>query len=138
MGSNTTSLIMSSAVILLLTSVIVEASVMFEKCVARYIPGMCCASVAAMGTLANTILNKLGRTNEGSPNTRFARAVSKFRTDLGRIGSALSEFCFLALFGAIGVTANLERRSRGVYQALPLPFLHSPFMYLPSVWVRIR
>lgn len=115
MGSNTTSLIMSSAVILLLTSVIVEASVMFEKCVARYIPGMCCASVAAMGTLANTILNKLGRTNEGSPNTRFARAVSKFRTDLGRIGSTLSEFCFLALFGAIGVTANLGTAfSRGI------------------------
>ncbi len=100
-GGTRKSLLHSVIVLLLLTSIIVETSIFAEKCMARFIPGMCCASVAAMGSLTNAIIK--------------TRLKPKFSNNLRLVGPVISEWCFLALFGAIGVSANLGTAfSRGV------------------------
>ncbi len=107
------SLIASCIIILFLTYAIVETSIFVEDCTSRFVPGMCCASVAAMGTTLSTILKNLEE--QKWITKRQSEAITTLRRDLSRIGPSLSEFCFLSLFGAIGVSANLGTAfSRGV------------------------
>ena len=106
--TNRKSLLCSGIAASLLTLTIVEASIVFEKYTSHIVPGMGCAAVAALGTLANTSLSKFCR-NGTNQNQKFACVVSKFREDLARIGSPMSDFCFMILFAAIGISANLGK-----------------------------
>ena len=102
------SMVLSAIALFILTTSIVELSILIEKGTARFIPGMGCASVAVLGTLTNKFLNNLCRDdNDDNHSGRFQLAASKFRSDLKTLGPSVSQYCFLALFGSIGISANL-------------------------------
>jgi uncharacterized membrane protein len=64
--------------------------------------------------LVNKFL-EIARTKAKRGRSQMAQFVSDFSNDLRQIGGPMSELCFMALFAAIGVSANLEKAmARGV------------------------
>jgi hypothetical protein len=107
-------LVGSAALTIILVSSIVEASNTFERYTLHLVPGLGCASVAVIGMLVNKFL-EIARTKAKRGRSQMAQFVSDFSNDLRQIGGPMSELCFMALFAAIGVSANLEKAmARGV------------------------
>lgn len=101
-------LCMSGIAASFLALLIIEISTRFESAVSHFVPGMGCAAVAAMATSASKLLGEADKL-ERSKDTRFTHLLSKFQTDLRIVGPPMSDFCFLLMFGAIGVSANLNK-----------------------------
>jgi Predicted integral membrane protein len=88
--------------------IVAEISIIFEKHTSRFLPGLGCAAVSAMGISMSRVLDSIVR-RESKRSTTITKSLSKFKSDLKLIGGLLSQFYFLALFAAIGVSANLSK-----------------------------
>jgi hypothetical protein len=107
-------LVGSAVLTIILVSSIVEASNTFEKYTSHLVPGLGCASVAVIGMFVNKIL-EIARTKAKRGKSQMAQFVSDFSNDLRQIGGPMSKLCFMALFAAIGISANLDKAmARGV------------------------
>jgi len=101
-------LVGSTALAIMLVLSIVEASNSFEKYTSHLVPGLGCAAVAMIAMFVNTVLESTAaKAQRGT--SQMARFVSDFSNDLKQIGGPMSDLCFMALFAAIGVSANLKK-----------------------------
>jgi len=91
---------------------IVETSITFEKYTSHILPGMGCATVAAMGTGISIFLEKVSICTTKSKNnghfwTLMRRFILYIKRDLSRVSSLMSDICFQLLFAAIGSSASI-------------------------------
>lgn len=87
---------------------IVEVTNSFERATSHIVPGLGCAAVATIAIFVNKILESMAAITSRK-ESRMSRFASDFWNDLKQIGGPMSDFCFMALFAAIGVSANLKR-----------------------------
>lgn len=90
----------SYAFIVSITMTIVEVANAFERKTSHILPGLGCAMIALLGTITNRILSK----SKLFAMERLQRCIS----DMKRVGPSVADFCFMCLFSAIGVSANVK------------------------------
>lgn len=88
----------SYALIVSITMTIVEVANAFERKTSHILPGLGCAMIALLGTITNKLLSK------SCAKKRMQQCIS----DMKRIGPSMGDFCFMCLFSAIGVSANVK------------------------------
>ena len=86
---------------------IVEVTNSFERATSNIVPGLGCAAVATIAMSVNKILESVTAII-ARKESRMSRFASDFWNDLKQIGGPMSDFCFMTLFAAIGVSADLK------------------------------
>lgn len=100
------SLVLSSIASSALVWWIVNLSNLCERSLSSFVPGFGCASVAILTTLCRKALKLMANTKE---ETMLHNVANTFEKDLEIIGPIISNLCFMVIFAAIGLTANLQR-----------------------------
>lgn len=100
--------IFSGTLAALISFIIAEMSVIFEKRMSFLLPGLGCAAVSVLGISLGRVLDSI-LIRGSSRSSLITKSLSKFKSDLAQIGGPISRFYFMALFAAIGTSANLSK-----------------------------
>eukprot|EP00557_Chaetoceros_sp_GSL56_P007387 CAMPEP_0176493902 /NCGR_PEP_ID=MMETSP0200_2-20121128/9793_1 /TAXON_ID=947934 /ORGANISM="Chaetoceros sp., Strain GSL56" /LENGTH=243 /DNA_ID=CAMNT_0017891589 /DNA_START=789 /DNA_END=1516 /DNA_ORIENTATION=+ len=99
---------LSGVVAVLISLVVTEISIIFEKRMSRFLPGLGCAAVSVLGISISKILDSI-TIRETRNSTAITNSVSKFKRHLKKIAGPISQFYFMALFAVLGTSANLSK-----------------------------
>jgi len=93
---------------------VVEAVFWIEKkTVLGMIPGVACAGIVALGSLARIQLQKISQLASRRPGRRsLFNTIRILTSNFNNVTGPMSSACFSLLFASIGVSANLEQTLR--------------------------